>query len=69
MVLLCLSQDWFTEKAAKKREAGVLVNSEKTVLGDVTEGSGRSLPSDFQVLPWTSPEPVMVTFWEMGTSP
>lgn len=39
MVLLCSNKDWYIEKADKKREAGVLVHSEKTVFGEVTVGS------------------------------
>lgn len=29
MILVCLSKDWYIEKAAKKREAGVLMHNEK----------------------------------------
>lgn len=39
MVLLCSNKDWYIEKADKKREAGVLVHSEKIVFGEVTVGS------------------------------
>lgn len=39
MVLVCLSKDWYIEKAAKKREAGVLMHSEKKCLvGSLSSG-------------------------------
>ena len=40
VVLVCLSKDWYSEKAVKKGEAVILVHREETVFGGVTVGSG-----------------------------